>query len=150
MKAIPKTDNVILFDDGRKEYTINNDPSRVIRVNPGDFGLLDRISAGERKLNEIAQMHLNLSDDSTTEEITSATRELDVAVRELLDGMFDYPVSDVVFGHASSVALIGGKLFVQCFLDAFLPILTADIEKERKLAEKNISKYTDQMKGLSE
>lgn len=31
------------FDDGYKEYSINGDESRVIRINTTDFAIFDRI-----------------------------------------------------------------------------------------------------------
>ena len=31
------------FDDGLKRVTINGDPNRVLKYNPGDMGILDRM-----------------------------------------------------------------------------------------------------------
>ena len=33
----------ISFDEGYKEFAINNDENRVIRFNPKDFGILTRM-----------------------------------------------------------------------------------------------------------
>ena len=43
----------IIFDEGYRTFDINGDPNRVLRINPADIGILDRMM----KAYEDAERH---------------------------------------------------------------------------------------------
>ena len=40
----------IRFDDGYKEFMINDDPNRVIRFNPADYGIIERFNTARKDI----------------------------------------------------------------------------------------------------
>ena len=40
------------FDDGYKKFMVNNDPNRVVRFNPADINLLDRLDQAQKRIEE--------------------------------------------------------------------------------------------------
>ena len=61
----------ISFDEGYKEFAINNDENRVIRFNPKDFGILTRM---EDTLSDFEALEKKLK-DGNEEEFTNNLRE---------------------------------------------------------------------------
>lgn len=125
----------IRFDDGFREYKINGDKSRVIRVNPSDFGIVSRLRAAQAALAELKPT-----------DGPEGLAEIDRAVREQIDGVFGKGTSDAVFGGTNCASLAGGKPIYQNFLEAFMPIIEADIMAEKEKSDANIKKYTSQIK----
>lgn len=124
----------IVFDDGYREYAINGDETRVIRINPTDFGIVKRMKAAEEALAAMAIEH---SEDGI--------EELDRVVREQLDSVFGEGTAQTVFGNVNCTSLAGGKTLYQNFLEAFSPIIKADIEAEKKKSDARVKKYTSQL-----
>lgn len=125
----------IRFDDGFREYAINGDETRVIRVNPSDFGILHRLSAVQDAMKDVKV-------ENTPESIA----EFDRLAREQLDKVFGEGVAEVVFGRVNCASMANGKPIYINFLEAIAPIIKADIEAEMKKSDANIKKYTSQIK----
>lgn len=127
------------FDSGIKEYTINGDPSRVIRINPSDFGIIERAEKAKAVLD-------NLSIDPGEEHYAEAVLSMDRAVREQIDAIFGEGTSQTAFGDVNCVSLAGGSPIFLNFLNAILPEVEKAITAERKKSEANIKKYTSRVK----
>lgn len=125
----------ICFDEGFREYAINGDENRVIRVNPSDFGIVKRLTAAQEAMKEVEI-------ESTPEGIA----EFDRFARDQLDQVFGEGTAEIVFGKTNCASMAGGKPIYQNFLEAFAPIIKADIEAEKKKSDENIKKYTSQVK----
>lgn len=131
----------INLDDGYKEFTINNDPNRVIRFNPTDFNIVTRIDEAtqniEKRIRELQNM-----EESTLKEASEVTKAADKIIREEIDKVFNSNVSDVVFGNQFSMSPVGGKMLWERFLEAAGKYIAAEVEKEVKESAKRIGKYT--------
>ncbi len=125
----------IRFDDGFHEYAINGDETRVIRVNPSDFGILARLKVAEESMKDIKI-------ENTPEGIA----EFDRLAREQIDKVFGEGTAQIVFGRTNCASMAGGKPIYINFLEAFAPIIKADVEAEKKKSDANIKKYTSQVK----
>ena len=125
----------IRFDEGFHEYAINGDESRVIRVNPSDFGIIERLTAAQNAM-------ANVTIDNTPEGIAA----FDKFAREQIDMVFGEGTSAVVFGRTHLASPANGKPLYVNFLEAFAPIIKADLEAECKKSDANIKKYTSQVK----
>ena len=123
------------FDEGYKEYTINNNPNRVIRFNPTDVGIIERFSVSSKALEEITT---KINEDESD---TAVLAMLDAEIKKQIDFIFNQPVSDVVFGAQSPMAPVGGKMLFECFLEAVLPEIKANIEREKKESVERVGKY---------
>lgn len=135
------------FDDGYKEYSINGDESRVIRINTTDLAIFDRIKKAMSNIDDISKEYKNAepkTDDEANELFVSA----DKRVREQINYIFDSDVSSVAFGNTNCFSIVFSNqqpLFYN-FLNAIIPTIRSDIEKVMTGQNKNVAKYTSQLK----
>ena len=140
------------IDDGYKEYMINDDPNRVIRVNLTDFAILERIDSANKAINAAMTKYKDITvnpDGSTTEQIESTVqivKHIGDLIRQQIDYIFDAPISDVVFGNQSPISSIKGQLYFVRFLDAILPEIEKEIKAEQKASEQRVNKYINEYK----
>lgn len=153
--------NNINFNDGFKEYTINNDPNKVIRFNPSDFNIINRIAETMTAIEKIAE-EMSKSDipikldgtaadeaDSIKGELTRAggiAAETDRRIKEQINYIFGSDVCSVAIGDVSCLASVGGMPLYQRFIEAFIPVIRADVEAEKKASAQRVEKYTKSAK----
>lgn len=134
----------INIDTGLVSLTINGDKNKVISFNPSDFSIITRINQAykdiEKFQSEIKNIETDTSKDDTAAitEASSQIEKLNNLVREKIDYIFNSPVSDVVFGNTSPLALVKGIPLYERFLTAVMPVIKNAIEEEKKSAEKRI------------
>lgn len=137
----------ISIDDGYKEFTINHDPERVIRFNPADLAIVERMESARKAMEEIAsvasEITLNADGSPTLESAASTVAELDQKIKEQVDYVFNYPVSDAVFGKQSPLASVKGIPLFEQFMLAAIPYVKSEIQAEMAASEKRVAKYTD-------
>lgn len=135
------------FNTGIKEFDINGDESRVIRVDTTDINLGQRVEAGRKELRKLAKKFETLTKTAKSDDkILEIFSEYDKQVRQQIDGMFDSPVSDIAFGNANCLSICGGNFLFENFLNILLPEIEKDLNEELKASEKRIKKYTSQVK----
>ena len=125
------------FDSGFKEYVINEDPTRVLRINPSDFGIIERINKAK---DELDKLHITPDIDGMV--------ELDKVVRAQIDEIFGVGSSDVIFGETNSASFAGGQPVFLNFLECITPEIARVIEEEKKKSATKIKKYTSQVESL--
>ncbi len=135
----------INFNDGFKEYTINNDESKKIRFNPSDFGMLGRIERATKEIEKIGKKYESI--DAKSENAAALIDECDKEIREQINYIFNNDICFTLFGTSNCVSLCGGQPVYLNFMDAVLPILQKDIEEEKKKSDQKIKKYTNQVKA---
>lgn len=147
----------INFNDGYKEYTINNDETKVIKFNPSDFNIIERVTQALKSIEKISEdmqgQDFELNQDGTASEVTSdieiagkIVSECDKAIKSQIDYILGSEVSKVVFGEQSCLASVGGKPMYEGFLDAVIPIIKKDVDAEQKASQKRVEKYTKVVK----
>ena len=125
----------INFDEGYKRYIINDDESRVIRINVTDLGLKKRLEDAAANVSAALE---SIGDEPTFEQ----AYEVDAIIRKELDDALGQGVCDTVFGRANVLSpLEGGGTLIQSFFDAFLPAIREDIEQAAKAAAERVDKY---------
>lgn len=132
----------ISFDEGYKEFAINNDENRVIRFNPKDFGILTRM---EDTLSDFEALEKKLK-DGNEEEFTNNLREAEKVVHEKIDSIFNANVHDIIFNHQSPISLVGGEFLFMRVIEALVPIVEKEVKYEMQRSEKRMSKYTEKYK----
>lgn len=130
----------ITFDDGYKSYMINNDESKIIRVNISDLNIEKRFEDTKDKM--FAEID-RIKDSETTPETLS---QADKLIREYLDYIFGTDICTAAFGAVNILSPVSsGKLLIESFLDAFLPMITEDIKTikihQRAHIEDKTAKY---------
>ena len=132
----------ISFDEGYKEFAINNDENGVIRFNPKDFGILTRM---EDTLSDFEALEKKLK-DGNEEEFTNNLREAEKVVHEKIDSIFNANVHDIIFYHQSPISLVGGEFLFMRVIEALVPIVEKEVKYEMQKSEKRMSKYTEKYK----
>jgi uncharacterized protein with ATP-grasp and redox domains len=140
------------FDDGYKEFSINGDETRVIRFNPADFGILERIKEAyeeiEKATNIKEDIELN-ADGSVMDKLSAASSvvsSIDNTIKAQIDHIFNSNVSEVAFGNQSAMGMVKGVPLYERFLNAIIPVIKQEVEKEMRASQKRIKKYTDVVK----
>ncbi len=131
----------INFDDGYKSYMINNDENKIIRINVTDLNTSKRF---EDAVSAIDKLMDEVKGDISEERFIEADR----VIREQLDHVFGNGVCETVFGKTNVLsATESGKLLIEGFLDALLPVVKADMEaaaaKSRANIEKKMAAYIE-------
>ena len=134
------------INTGLKSYTINGDESKVIYINTSDLGIPKRAKQAEKELKKIADECANIEDSLSIDESIELLDKFDGQVKKIIDYIFNADVSEVVFGRTNSLSMVDGKPVFQNFLDAVIPEIVKDTDKEYKKSQKNITKYTSQVK----
>lgn len=129
------------FNDGLVRFAINGDESRVITINPTDFGIINRFSNAQTELDKLSESY----EDNEKNNI-EAVAELDKKAREIIDHIVGSPVSDIVFGDVNCLSLSGGQPIFVNFLEAYKDYLEPKIKAEMKKSKARVAKYTKQVK----
>lgn len=114
----------IRFDDGVREFGINGDDGRVIRVCLTDMNLPGRIAVMEDRIGEIAD-RIRAKSDPTPELLM----QLDRDVRQILNDAFGSDICTAAFGTANCCSPVaGGKLMMQGFVEALSARIRAELD----------------------
>lgn len=127
------------FESGVKEYTINGDSSRVIRINPSDFGIIGR---AEKAKTALEKLHI----DPEEEHMSEALIAMDKTVREQIDLIFGDGTAQIAFGEVNCTSLAGGSPIFMNFLNSILPEIEKVIGEEKEKSDARIKKYTSRLK----
>lgn len=130
--------NNINFEEGYKEFNINNDPNRVLRFNPRDINIIDRIEDAQAQLKaEIKE--LEKKDISDTEMVKQAN----ILLKNLTDGIFYEGSYEIVFNGQNPLTLINGKTIYERFFESIVNVMRPFVNKEKVAREKRMSKYKE-------
>ena len=142
----------LVFDEGYKEFTINGDESRIIKFNPCDVAILTRIDEAKVKILEA----INLSEDvelnsegkpvDNFENATKIVKHIDDTIKEQINYIFNYEVSEVVFGKQSPMANVKGMPLYARFMESIKPVIETAMKEENEKSRKRVAKYTKGIK----
>ena len=123
------------FDSGLVTYSLNGKCE--VSFNPTDSNFVERLYSAFEDLDK-AQIE-KMADKK---EIFEFARERDAEMRGIIDGVFDAPVSEAVFGGMNVYAIANG-LPVWCnLMMAVMDEIDTTFTREQKLTNPRISKYT--------
>lgn len=140
------------FDDGYKEFSINNDPSRVIRFNPADFGIIERINKAYDEIEKATKIDTDIELKANGEpmkligQAAEMVKSMSDTIRNQIDYIFNNPVSEVVFGNQSPLGMVKGVPLYERFLSTLIPVIQKEVEAEMVASRKRVSKYTSKVK----
>ena len=107
----------ISFEDGFEVFTINNDPERVIRINPKDGNILARFEKSMKELREESagisgiEVRADGSPVETQEfslaESVKRLQEFNESINQKLNYIFNADVAEAAFGRQSPLSLVG-------------------------------------------
>lgn len=130
--------NNIVFEEGIKEFAINNDENRVLRFNPSDIGLVDRIK------NELEKIDVYAKDNLSDKENFDLAIELDKQLREHVDQMFYEGASQIIFADQNVMTTVNGMTIFERFFRSLLNTMEPYVKKEGRKSKEKIEKYRKQ------
>ena len=130
------------FESGLVTYNINGKCQ--VSFNPTDSNFVERLYLAFEDLDKKQESYKTQVEKlADKREIFDFARERDVEMRQVIDGLFDAPVSDSLFG-GMSVYAVAGVLPVWCNLMlAVMDEIDTTFSREQKATNPRIAKYTE-------
>ncbi|MBQ8298158.1 MAG: hypothetical protein IJX77_10300 [Ruminococcus sp.] len=131
----------INFNTGERTYIVNEDESKVIRINLSDINLMKRINETQKQIQHLSEKYRDTKKPSF-EEIKDINHE----IRRIFNYAFGTDICTPAFGDANVMSPVDGKPLFQVFFDAFLPVLREDLKTvaPKKMEIKpEVQKYLD-------
>ncbi len=117
----------INFNTGIKKYAVNGDENNAVAINISDLNLYKRIMESETVFDPILA---RLDKEENTPELMF---EVDKAIKDKLDYIFDTDISSQVFGDTNCLSpLEDGNLLFLAFFEAFVPMVLEDMQKSKE------------------
>ena len=130
--------NNISFEEGYKEFAINNDENRILRFNPSDIGLIDRIKSELEKMEVYANEHMMDKDNY------DLSIELDQQLRSHVNEMFYEGADKIIFADQNVMTTVNGVTIFERFFRALLNTMEPYVKKEGRKSQEKIEKYRKQ------
>lgn len=129
------------FESGLVTYSLNGKCE--VSFNPTDSNFVERLYSAFEELDKKQDGYkAQIEKMSNKREIFDFARERDAEMRGIIDGVFEGPVSDAIFGGMNVYAVAGG-LPVWCnLMFAVMDEIDTTFTREQKLTNPRIAKYT--------
>lgn len=139
------------FDDGFKSFTVNGDKNRVIRFNPADPEIVNRILNAQKMFADYKVPEgIELNPDGTAKgdlEVAAAyTAEVSEAMRKAFNGIFNSNVYDTIFNGQSPLCIVSGRYLFEGVLDGLLKIIKPETDAYQKKMQERMEKYLGDVK----
>lgn len=134
------------------ELTINNDESRVIRIDLTDIGMIERLNESYKKIDEFQKNNKDVginADGSPTDGLNTSAEILKsfrVLIEEQIDYILDSKVSAIVFGNKNPLSTVKGVPLYERFMKALKPYIDEIAKREQKESKKKMEKYMKVLK----
>ena len=140
----------------KKKFRFDKDDNRIVEINTSDMNLMQRVSEAYPKLQELQTKASKLtegldventeSESAAIEDITTMAERLsavDTEMRELLDYMFDAPVSAAAAPSGSMYDPFNGSFRYEHIITAVMKQYEDNLQSEFSKMEKQLKKHTD-------
>lgn len=136
----------LLFDDGYESFMVNDDPDRVIRFNPADPEIINRVlNVRDQFYDYQIPDSIELNPDGSPKkgmELDGAyVAEVTSAMRKSFNGIFNADVYDTIFAGQSPLCIVGQKYLFERVLDGLLVLMKPAVEEYNRKNEQKIGKY---------
>ena len=130
----------IKFSTGVVSYNING--CCEVAFNPTDSGFAQRLAGVFSSLDQKQEEYrTELDKAQEVEDIFAVTNRLDREMRELIDGIFDKPVCEEIFGSLNVYAMADGLPVWANFMLALMSEMGDSFSKEQSKTDPAIEKY---------
>lgn len=133
------------FENGLVSYSLNGQFE--VTFNPTDSNFVERLYSAFEDLDKKQEGYkAQIEKMADKKEIFEFARERDAEMRSIIDGVFDAPVSDAVFGGMNVYALAGGLPVWSNLMLAVMDEIDTAFSREQKATNPRIAKYTAKYK----
>lgn len=153
--GIADTDIIdIELESPKKKFRINGDNSKIIELNPSDINIVVRLQDTYKKLNTLANRagalladKQDATDEETIKSVGDSLTQLDTEMRELIDSLFDSPVSDVIASDINMYSPVNGEFWFEHCIEVLSNLYTNNFNTEFKKMQEKIRKRTSKLTG---
>ena len=124
----------------RQKFRINSDPTKVIELYISDLGIVDRLEKGYKNLQNLAEKVKDLDTDDA--DLSNSLREIDDAMREQIDYIFDADVANKLCDGGTMYDPWGGEMRYEHILETLLKLYEGNISHEFALMKRRVAKHT--------
>lgn len=138
------------FDDGYESITINNDKDRVIRFNPADPEIINRLVNLQNRFQDYQpEQDLELNPDGTPkndmEKGAAFVAEFSHAMRLAFNDTFNADVYDTIFYRQSPLCIVGPKgkkqYLFEAVIEGLISIMEPAMAEYNRIHEEKMQKY---------
>ena len=115
------------FDDGYKNIELNGNPDKIIRI-----------------INDLQNLDENNPDFEKLKLAADSVDKLDMAVKDLINEIFGYDISLIVFGTDSCLSPAGGQPIFMNFMQCIFAYINECSVEERKKSQEKLNSYAAQ------
>lgn len=134
----------------KQRFTINGDKNKVIELDITDAKIVDRLKESINKIQKIQYeffSSMKTPPDKVSleyiDKFSDNFSKAEKSMREIIDYIFDSPVSDTILGNKSAFSPINGKFTYDHIISALSKLYEKAITKEvERINTKKIKKYT--------
>ena len=131
----------------KKKIRIDGDDSRILELNTSDLGIFGRLKKSEDDITQLTKDAMSNwpedSDDDAMEITAKIFENTDKRMREIMDFIFDAPVSELCAPTGTMFDPINGKFRYEHIMDVLGSVYETDIESEVKQMSSRVKKHTD-------
>lgn len=134
------------FDDGYKSFTVNDDPARVIRFNPADPEIINRIlrvrdAFQDYQVPEGIELNPDGSPKGDIEKDGAYVAEFSSAMRKAFNDIFLSDVYDTIFAGQSPLCISGQEYLYVAVLNALIVLMKPAVEEYNRKNRQKMDKY---------
>ena len=145
-----KADNIVdinLNQIGKKRIRIDGDDNRILELNTSDLGIFGRLQKSEEDITQLTKEAMKNwpeeADKDSFEISAKIFKEVDTRMREILDFIFDAPVSELCAPSGTMFDPINGKLRYEHIMEIIGSLYESDITTEVDKMSARVKKHTD-------
>ena len=145
-----KADNIVdinLNRIGKKRIRIDGDDNRILELNTSDLGIFGRLQKSEEDITQLTKEAMKNwpeeADKDSFEISAKIFKEVDTRMREILDFIFDAPVSELCAPSGTMFDPINGKLRYEHIMEIIGSLYESDITTEVDKMSARVKKHTD-------
>ncbi len=128
-----------------KIVIVDGEEKKDLYLNLSDMNIVSRLKEKYEELDELStkygKIDVKENDTDSMLELGATIKELDSKIREIIDYVFDAPVSDVCMSYGSCFDIINGKCRYEQVMDALMNLYAENIAEESKKV-KRVQKHT--------
>ena len=138
----------LLFDVGCECFTVNDDPTRIIRFNPADPEIINRVLDVQRHFKDYSPPEgIELNPDGTPksdmERDGAYVAEFSREMRKAFNGIFLSDVYDTIFAGQSPLCIVGQKYLYEGVLEGLLVLMKPAVEEYARKNREKSRKYLE-------
>lgn len=148
-KELEDIQDIDLSETRRKNIRIDGDNNRIIKLNVTDMGIFARLKEEYPKLKKYsdeAVAKLQEAEDSEDDESTlnalADLKSLDNKMRDSLDRIFDYHVSEVCAPSGTMYDPVNGKLRYEHIIEVLSGLYENNFKQEFAAMQSRVEKHT--------